>query len=287
MTDRTEYVDEYLVDDPMPPNSWPWTYRVDIKQTFPKLMLAEKKNVPSVLKEIVIVATPGGFLAFLFAIRALRQRKRIDAAEWRVAAVIAASAASLVLAYSMLVFDGRYLFPLTPLLLAIAAGFLVPATGLNYESWRRVSVVLVIAGVITALVYPSSPFRRVTRDFQAVCYNAGRHLRNHSGSTTVSLGAGPFPEVGVGWEAGYKAAYFGGWRIVGTMETLPSSSDSARLMKDLAKASPDSILVWGRPSDVRYAGLIQDLDVQYPNRSIEKIVDPVLGESGAVVFTHR
>jgi hypothetical protein len=287
LTDTTKDVDEYLVDDPMPPHSWPWTYRIDMKQAFPKVILAERKNVPSVLKEIVIVATPGGVLAFMVAIWALRQRKRHYAAEWRVAVVIAASAVSLVLAYSMLVFDARYLFPLTPLLLAIGAGFLVPATGLNYEGWRRVSIILVIVGVITALVYPSSPFRRMTRDFQAICYDAGRHLRIHSGSTTVSLGSGPFPEVGVGWEAGYKAAYFGGWRIIGAMETLPSSSDSTSLMRDLAKASPDAVLVWGRPSDGRYAGLVRDLEVQYPNSSVEKIVDPVLGESGAVVFTRR
>ena len=287
LTDTTKAVDEYLVDDPMPPNSWPWAYRVDVKQAFPKAILAETRNVPRVLKEIVIVATPGGVLAFIFAIWTLLQRKRHYVAESRVAVVIAAGAVGLVLAYSMLVFDVRYLFPLTPLLLAIGAGFLVPTVGLNHEAWRRISIVLVVAGVVTSLVYPSSPFRRITRDFQAICYDAGQHLRIHSGSTVVSLGSGPFPDVGVGWEAGYKAAYFGGWRIIGTMETLPSSSESASLLMDLRKASPDAILVWGKPSDTRYAGLMRTLEAQYPNSILEKVADPVTGEAGTVVFTSR
>ena len=287
LTDTTKHVDEFLVDDPMPPNSWPWTYRIDVKRALPKIFLAEKRNVPSVLKEAVIVATPGGVLAFIFAIWTLLQKRRYYVVEWRVAVVIVTGAVSLVLAYSMLVFDARYLFPLTPLLLAVGAGFLVPATGLNHEAWRRISIALVVAGVAASLVYPSSPFRRISRDFQAMCYDAGAHLRVHSGSAVVSLGSGPFPDVGVGWEAGYKAAYFGGWRIIGAAQSLPSPSDSSNLMTDLRKASPDAILVWGKPSDARYVGLIRHLDEQYPNRTVETIVDPVLGEAGMVVFTNR
>ncbi|MBZ5654421.1 MAG: hypothetical protein LAO56_03980 [Acidobacteriia bacterium] len=286
LTDTTKHVDEFLVDDPMPPHSWPWTYRIDAKRNLPNIILAEKRNVPSVLKEIVIVATPGGVLAFIIASCTLLQKRRQYVAEWRVALVIATGAVTLVLTYSMLVFDARYLFPLTPLLLAVGAGFLVRGTELNHEAWRKISIALVIAGVAASLVYPSSPFRRITRDFQAICYDAGRHLRVHSGSTVVSLGSGPFPDVGVGWEAGYKAAYFGGWRIIGTAESLPSPSDSSNLMLDLKKASPDAILVWGKPSEARYAGLIRHLDEQYPSSTVESILDPVLGEVGAVVFTN-
>jgi hypothetical protein len=90
----------------------------------------------------------------------------------------------------------------------------------------------------------------------------------------------------VGWEAGYKAAYFGGWRLIGTAESLPSPSDSSNLMLDLKKASPDAILVWGKPSDARYSGLIRHLDEQYPSSTVESILDPVLGEVGAVVSTN-
>jgi len=287
LTDTTHQVDEFLVDDPMPPNSWPWAYRIDLKRALPKILLAEQRNVPSVLKEIIIVTTPGGVLAFICVVWTLLRKRRQHRTEWRIAVVIATGALTLVLAYSMLVFDARYLFPLTPLLLAVAVGFLVPSTGLNHETWRKVCIALAVAGVVVSLVYPSSPFRRIARDSQAICYDAGAHLRARPGSTVVSLGSGPFPESGVGWEAGYKAAYFGGWRLIGSMQTLPKSSDSLNLMRDLGKASPDAVLVWGTPSDERYAGLVRNLAAQYPNRRLEKIIDPVLGESGVVVFTSR
>jgi hypothetical protein len=101
----------------------------------------------------------------------------------------------------------------------------------------------------------------------------------------VSIGSGPFPEHGVGWEAGYQAAYFGGGRLIATMETLPSSTELGTLMADLGKASPDAVLVWGRPSDSRYADLVRRLVSQYPHNPVERIADPVLGEVGFVLFT--
>ena len=287
LTDTTKAVDEYLVDDPMPPGSWPWMYRVSPKKALPNILQAERRNVPSVLKEIIIVATPGGCIAFLVTLVVLTRRKNLYPFEFRLAAVIATGAASLVFAYSMLVFDARYLFPLVPLLMAVGARFLVSDAQLDHNGWRRISVALVVLGVIASLVYPSSPFRRITHDFQVVCYDAGRSLRGHSGSTMVSVGSGPFPEHGVGWEAGYKAAYFGGWRIVGAMESLPSATEWNSLGKDIEKVSPDAILVWGRPADANYSGLVRDLVSQYPGNPVETIADPILGEVGVVVFVAR
>src|SRR6266851_5694240 len=97
--------------------------------------------------------------------------------------------------------------------------------------------------------------------------------------------SGPFPEHGVGWEAGYKASFFGGRRLFAAMDSLPSSSQVGGLIVDIRKASPDAILMWGRPNDVRYPELRHSLALEYPRSSSEKILDPVLGEVGVVLFT--
>jgi hypothetical protein len=65
LRDTTKEVDDYVVDDPMPPGSWPWTYPVRMNRTLPKMILAEGRNIPRMLKETVIVVTPGGIIAFI------------------------------------------------------------------------------------------------------------------------------------------------------------------------------------------------------------------------------
>jgi Dolichyl-phosphate-mannose-protein mannosyltransferase len=291
LRDTSKQVDEYGVIDPMPPGSWPWTYPLSVKQVVPMMISAEVHNVPRVLKEMTIVATLGGLIAFIATFAILTARRQQYPVEWRFAVVVAASALSLVVTYSTLVFDDRYLFPLIPLVLAIAARFLISKDvpmnddGFDHDAWRKLSVALVVLGTITSLVYPSSPFRLLTRDFQSSCYDAGRRLKAHAGSSVVSIGSGPFPEHGVGWEAGYKASFFGDRRIIGAMDSLPQSTQLTTLAQDLQKASPDAILVWGRPDNAGYTGLIQSLKLQYPQSSSEKIVDPVLGEVGIVFWS--
>ncbi len=291
LRDTSKEVDQYGAADPMPPGSWPWTYRLSLKQVVPSMLRAEARNVPRVLKEMMIVTTLGGLIAFLATLAILTRRRRQYPVEWRFAIVVAAGALTLVTTYSTLVFDERYLFPLIPLLLAIAARFLVPVNNddnddeFDYAPWRRLCIALVVLGTIASLVYPSSPFRLLTRDFQSSCYDAGRHLQEHAGSTVVTIGSGPFPEHGVGWEAGFKASFFGERRIVAATEALPQSTQLGNLDADLRKASPDAILVWGKPDDTRYTSLLQNLTLQYPRTPTEKIVDPVLGEVGTVLFT--
>jgi hypothetical protein len=287
LRDTSKGVDEYGVIDPMPPGSWPWTYPLDLKRVLPKMIRAEAHNIPRVLKEMMIVTTLGGLIAFLAMLAILTRRRQEYPVQWRFAAVVAAGALSLVLAYSMLVFDERYLFPLIPLVLAIAARFLVSGREFDHVLWRKLSIALVVLGTVGSWVYPSSPFRLLTRDFQSSCYDAGQLLRAHSGSSVVSIGSGPFPEHGVGWEAGYKASYFGGRRIIGAMDSLPAATQLAALTGDIQKASPDAILIWGRQDDSKYEGLINNLAAQYSQASLEKIVDPVLGEVGTVLFIAR
>jgi hypothetical protein len=287
LRDTSKEVDEYGGGDPMPPGSWPWTYSLSVKQVVPKMIRAEARNVPRVLKEMMIVTTLGGLIAFIAILATLTRRRRQYPVEWRFAVVVAASALSLVTTYSTLVFDERYLFPLIPLLLALATIFLVPDAQFDHDRWRKLCIALIVLGTIASMVYPSSPFRLLTRDFQSSCYDAGNRLQAHVGSRVVSIGSGPYPEHGVGWEAGYKASFFGGRRIVGATDALPQSTQWSILFADIRNATPDAILVWGHPDDVRYTGLLQRLRLQYPRSPNEKIVDPVLGEVGTVLFTTR
>ena len=285
LKDTSRQVDEYGVIDPMPPGSWPWTYPLSVQQVVPKMIQAEARNVPRVLKEMMIVATLGGLIAFIATLVILTRRRRQYPVEWRFAVVVAASALSLVGTYSTLVFDDRYLFPLIPLVLAIAARFLIPDNEFDHDGWRKLCVALVVLGTVASLVYPSSPFRLLTRDFQTSCYDAGSRLKAHPGFTVVSIGSGPFPEHGVGWEAGYKSVFFGDRKIIAAMNSLPQSTQLSGLAAELRKASPDAILVWGRPDNATYTSLIQNLMLQYPESSSEKILDPVLGEVGTVLWS--
>ena len=285
LRDTSKTVDEYGVIDPMPPGSWPWTYPLHLKQVLPKIVRAEVRNVPRILKEMTIVATLGGLVAFAAILAILTRRRQQYPVEWRFAAVIAAGALSLIFAYSMLVFDERYLFPLISLVLAVAVRFLVRDREFDHDGWHKLSIALLVFGIIASMVYPSSPLRVLTRDFQSSCYDAGRRLRTHTGSSVISIGSGPFPEHGVGWEAGYKASFFGGRRILAAMDSLPSSIQVGSLIVEIRKASPDAILMWGRPDDSSYPELRHSLMLEYPHSSSEKIVDPVLGEVGVVLFT--
>jgi len=283
LIDTTQDYGEYGVLD-MPRSSWMWTYPIELRQAFPKIIRAEMRNVPQAVKEMIIVETPGAMFAFVFALAVLGRRRHESPAEWRFAAVAAVAVVSLVTAYAMLVVDSRYLYPLMPLVLAVAAGFLGGAGKPGFGVWRRICVFLVVVGVVFSLTYRSSSFRTLTRDFQSSCRDAGNRLHAHNAARFVSLGAGPFPEHGVGWEAGFKAGYFGASRIIGTTNTLPDSSQLSALPGDVEKASPDAILVWGRPENPRRASLLQTLMAAYPHSSVETILDPALGEVGLAIF---
>jgi 4-amino-4-deoxy-L-arabinose transferase-like glycosyltransferase len=285
LRDTSKEMDEYAVNDPMPPESWAWSYRIATLAALPKVVSTERHNLPAAAKELIIVLTPGMVMAFVVMLVILTKRRLAYPIEWRMAMLIAFSGVSLILAYCMMVFDGRYLLPFLPLALAVGTRFLVADPRLNYKGWRKASILLVVLGAVASLVYPSSPFRVLTRDFQIPSYAAGKILRMHSAETSlVSIGSGPFPEHGVGWEAGYQAAYFGSARLIATLESLPDSAELPTVVADIERASPDAVAVWGKPDNVQYMALVGALAAQYRNRSIEKIDDPVLGEVGTILF---
>src|SRR5207302_10728519 len=180
------------------------------------------KNLPKALKEILIVVTPGGLIAFVLVFALLFRMRAQYSPEFSLVLVIAMGVITLLLAYCMLVFDGRYLYPVIPLILAIAAG-IFEQRDVAFRTWRKATMVLIALGILISLTYSSSPFRTLTRDFQISCYRAGQILRAHPGFTVVSIGSGPNADHGVGWEAGYKSAYFGHRSVVATVQDLPPS----------------------------------------------------------------
>ncbi len=280
------FIDEYNVSDPMPPGSWMWHYRIDARQAAPELVAHEAHNLPKAVKEFLIVVTPGGLVAAFFVVAVLVRRRKQSPVEVTMAALVALAGVSLLLAYCMLVFDGRYLYPLIPLVLTIAVGFFVDPVGPAPGIGRRATVALIVLGIFVSLTYSSSPFRTVRRDSQISCYRAGQSLRAHQGSTVVSVGSGPYPEHGVGWEAGYKSTYFGDRRVIGATDKLPNLEEIPTLLGDISKAMPDAVLVWGKPGDVRYEALTQQLMHEYTGSYREALTDPFFGEVGSALYMH-
>lgn len=286
LEDTRPLIDAYHVNDPMPPGSWSWHYRINPRTAAPQLAAHEVQNLRKALKELFIVITPGGLIAFVIVVATLAVRRRQYPVEFILAAVITLGAVSLLLAYCLLVFDGRYLYPIVPLLLAVAVGFLDQMREAS-RVWRRGLIALIVLGIFATLIYPSSPFRTLTRDFQVSCYQAGQRLSAHPGSTVVSVGSGPYPEHGVGWEAGYKSAYFGDRRLIGARDELPGTQQIPPLLRDVSKAKADAILVWGKPGDIRYDALVRQLAQEYAAGSPDTITDPFYGEVGTALYARE
>jgi hypothetical protein len=275
-----EKSDDYVVNDPVPPHSWVWNYRPTISQTVPRVIAAERKNLPAAVKELTILLTPGGILGFLLMLQMMVRRRNRSIPEFRFTVVIAISAVSLILAYGMLAFITTYAYPVVALIMAVTARLFVRDAQYSAKAtWQRLCIGLTLAGLIVAFTYPSSPFRTLDRNMQMSCYDAAKKLEPYSGSRIVTIGSGPYPEHGVGWEAGYRVAYFAKRRIVAESAILPR--DIPLLMADTEKSSADAVLVWGKPADPAFQGVVHSLTAEY--RGSAPILDPALGQVGAVV----
>jgi hypothetical protein len=275
-------MDDAMVNDPMPPHSRAWQYRPGIPQTLRSILGAERRNLPGAVKEMTILLTPGGILGFGLVAWVMVQRRREFAPDFRFTVVVAVSAVSLIVAYCMLVFLTTYAFPLAALIIAVSARIFVSDDHFDLSpGWRWLCMGLAIAGLLISFVYRSSPFRTLDRDFQASCRDAASKLPLSSGSSIVSVGGGPYPEHGVGWEAGFTTAYFANRKIVATAG-LPSADQRAFLLDDIRKSGADAVLLWGRSGNASYQSALQGLQTQY--RSTLPILDPALGEVGRVVL---
>lgn len=195
----------------------------------------------------------------------------------------------------MLVFDGRYVLPITPLLIALSVRFAVPlgpsgSSVVSVEAvsdggrWQTLACVLLVAGLIFVQLYWASPFRTIRHDFQLSVYDAARILKDGQAENAVSIGEGPYPEHGVGWEAGMYAAYFSGSRIVGTLFDLPDISAQDSVIHDISKLSPDAVMVWGLATDAMHSSLVRKLQAAYPDRSAKLIADPHKGVVGVILL---
>jgi len=283
LNDTKTYRDEYGVNDPMPPGAWPWRYRFNPKEAVAKLAASEVQNLPKALKELLIVITPGGLLAFALVLTGLVRHTAETTVERTVAVVIAFGVVTLCLAYCMLVFDGRYLYPVIPLVMAVSVGLLLTKA----SALRSTAAALLVIGLVISMTYSSSPYRTLDRDFQISCYRAGEMLRGHSGATVASVGSGPYQEHGVGWEAGYKAAYFGDRWLIAATDQMPGADKTATLLDDLSKAAPDAVMIWGRPADVQYRNLVHQIVLRSGEASVGVLTDPSVGEVGTAVFFHQ
>lgn len=285
LTDTSSDIDKYMVNDPMPPDSWPWLYHIAPMYALHPALSAELRNIPRALKEITILLTPGGILAFILGLIALSLYKAKYPQEFLLGILIVLSAIALILGYCMLVFDGRYAIPIVAVLMAFSSRFFFSFPDLPLiQRSRYIALALFAAGIIFSTTYWASPFRTHKRDYQVICYQAGESLRAHGTGRLVSLGTGPFPEYGVGWEAAYKSSYFGGWQLVATSETLPSVNQDTILVRDLVQADANAITVWGSPSDVSYQPTVQLISSSESVQSIQIIRDPVIGGVGTIIF---
>jgi len=284
--------DEYMVNDPMPPHSPAWSYRPTIRQAVPLVIAAERRILPNAMKELTILLTPGGVLGFLLMLPTMVFRRQQWTSEFRFTLVVAVSAVSLILAYGMLAFITTYAFPLVAVMMAVTCRFFVSDSQFPVNAiWQRVCIVLAVAGLGVSFVYPASSFRTLDRNFQLSCYDAAKKLNafpgseigskigSKIGSRIVSIGLGPYPEHGVGWEAGYRVAYFANRRIVAESPSLPA--EVPLLMADIEMSSADAVLVWGTPADPGFQRIMRGLATGY--RATLPINDPALGQVGALV----
>jgi 4-amino-4-deoxy-L-arabinose transferase-like glycosyltransferase len=286
LRDFSRSYDAYGLVDGMFPGSEAWHARLHISKVLPQILQNERHNLPEAIKQVVVLMTPGGVLAFTLAMIVLGKRKR---PENLLAWIVLLDSIALVFGYCMLVFDSRYLLPLLPLLIALAVPFVLPqryiATGNRMA--RSVAGGLLVLSTLFLLVYPGSLFRTWKRDYEMSVYDAARKLRDiPSCQKLVIIGSGPFLEHGVGWEAGIYSSYFAGCRIVAFTDKLPLNSDEIkRAQADLLNLKPDAILLLGTKGSAAYETTLGTIRSSQLTLSSKAILDDELGEVGSLVWS--
>ena len=288
-SESSQTYDQYLVTEASQPQLR--AFRVLNSELLPIVLENETHNLPAAAKEVMILLTPGGALCLLLVLwRLFRDRDRYPA-EFRFVGLAIFSSATLLLAYCMLVFDSRYVLPLIPVLIAAGSLPLAPAEK-GFElldpgfALNKVLLVLLAAGALFFQLYWASPFRTMNRDFEIVCYDAARQLRNRQpqGKNLVTVGEGPFPDQGVGREAGIYTAYFAGRSILGLNVALPDAAAIPDLAEKISACHANAVLIWGDPASGRYRLLRETLARSFPVESSASITDPQKGEVGTILF---
>jgi 4-amino-4-deoxy-L-arabinose transferase-like glycosyltransferase len=285
--------DSYMVADAMPPGSHFWRAKVWSPKLLRQIARKEIENVPQAAKELLVLLTPGGILALIVCVVQLTRQRRNYPAHFRLLWIVLLTTAVMVVAYAMLVFDGRYVIPVTPILMGLAIRFALPAgrtkdlpsDNLDYAGrWQTVAGVLLILGLAAGQVYWASPFRTIRQDFQSSVHEAANTLTNVQARSVITIGEGPYPEHGVGWEAGIYTAYFAGSPIVANLFEIPRGVNPDSIVTDIQKLSPDAVIIWGAPADSTYTTLVSRIHQAYPRDAPTTISDPRKGEVATVVI---
>jgi hypothetical protein len=223
--------------------SWPLLQQFKMMNPalVPMIFENELHNVPAALKEIVILLTPGGVLALAVGLILLTRKSAAHFPEATFAWLAVISLVTPVGAYCMLVFDTRYVLPITPILMAIAAYFLVSRETGRPDSLsaspilRKTALGLLLLSTVFLSFYWASPFRTVDRDFQTSCYHAAALLKSSqpAGESIVSIGDGPYPEHGAGFEVGVYVAYLTGRHLTAMNSALPTGNGAGHLAEAL------------------------------------------------------
>ena len=291
-SESSHIYDQYLVTEVPQPELR--AFRVLNPGLFPILLRNESRNLPEAVKQVIILLTPGGVLCLLLVLwRLFRYRDRFPT-EFRFVVLAIFSSATLLLTYCMLAFDTRYVLPLVPVLMAVGTLPLGTGTG-EFDplylgpGLRKMLLVLLAAGALFFQLYWASPFRTMNRDFESACYNGARELqrRQPEGKTLVTVGEGPFPDQGVGREAGIYTAYFAGRSIVGLNVALPDAAAIPDLAEKISACHANAVLIWGDPASGRYRLLLETLARSFPVESSAPITDPQKGEVGTILFAQR
>ena len=298
---RTSY-DSFMVADQMPPGSPLWRAQVWRPGLVHQVLQKEAQNIPQAIKEFLVLLTPGGILALFLSVIQLTRGRRQAQERFRFAWIVLLTIAALVAAYCMLVFDGRYILPVTAVLMALSIRFAVPVK-MSREAdtdvekvddagwWQTLAAILLVLGLVGTQLYWASPFRTMNRDFQWSLYDAADGLRKGEAQTVVVIGEGPYPEHGVGWEAGVYTAYFAGARVVGDLfeepGNAPVSVDAESLVVDVGKLAPDAVLIWDLPTHAKYPGVLSQLQQVYPDATISSIRDPLKGNVGTLILLKK
>jgi len=286
--DTSALYDDYMVGE----TSWAniQGFRLGNTGLLKMILKSESQNVPQAAKEMLILLNPGGALALTGMIVLLIGKWSLNRTQAAFTVIVLISALSLIAAYCMLVFDGRYVIPLLPLLIAICCPLPLPAS-LAIDSpqlapwFQKITLSLFIASMIFFAVYWASPFRTVDRDFEASCYDAANALRTEKPKgTVVSIGDGPYPVHGVGFEVGPYVAYMAGWRVIGGNAQLPDLSQATLLAEQALSAKSDAIAVWGSPASPVYQRIVERIQQDAGSSSARKITDPHKGEVGTVIL---
>ncbi|MFY9558901.1 MAG: hypothetical protein WAQ52_01585 [Terriglobales bacterium] len=285
--------DKYMVAE----TPWPalQKFKMMNPELLPVILGNERRNVPAALKEVVILLSPGGVLGLIVGLTLLTRYRASYSPEAAFGWISAISLATLVGAYGMLVFDTRYLWPIIPILMAIVSHFMVaggngqPDRLRAAPTLRKISLGLLLISTAFSAFYWASPFRTASRDYQMSCYHAADLLKAEQpgGDSLVSIGNGPYPDHGIGFEAGVYVAYFARRQLVALNSALPEGEQANQLSAAVLGKNADAVLVWGQPETRAYQTIVDQLR-NSPGVSWDRaILDPKMGEVGRVIFFSR